>query len=358
MRLPSFLTTPSPRLRAFTLIELLVVIAIIALLVSILMPSLAGARTTAKLALDSNNLKQFGIGMSNYATDFKDSIPTFSWRTGRNPNTTGQPSIATNDNQAAKYQAQDIFCRRSGFNPFVDQANWTPYVLYSHMVMLDYLGARLPEVIAISPADRLRLQWAEDPLKARLNLEAQGIGSPASWRIPFSSTYMLSTSMYTPDRGSPTTGFVRQADTSGTYFVPSGPDYRLGSQRRTDVVFPSQKVYMYDQQQRFYGKTNAPFLWRGARVNMAFVDTSVRMTVAGEANLGGYDNATPTWETPNFEYAPNLWLGDAPWPGNPASSSGLTGRYRWTAGGKRGVDFGSANPFWRNFPGRTGVAPN
>ena len=66
--------------RAFTLIELLVVIAIIALLVAILVPSLADARRAARLSVCNSNYKQFGIAVANYATDFNDRIASFTWR--------------------------------------------------------------------------------------------------------------------------------------------------------------------------------------------------------------------------------------------------------------------------------------
>jgi len=64
---------------AFTLIELLVVVSIIALLVSILVPTLGKAKKQAQAAVCLNNLKQIGLGANFYAADNEEFVPRGSW---------------------------------------------------------------------------------------------------------------------------------------------------------------------------------------------------------------------------------------------------------------------------------------
>ena len=59
----------------FTLIELLVVVAIIAVLISILVPSLKAAREQAKQVVCLSNLRQVGMIFSYYAEDNKGDVP-------------------------------------------------------------------------------------------------------------------------------------------------------------------------------------------------------------------------------------------------------------------------------------------
>jgi prepilin-type N-terminal cleavage/methylation domain-containing protein len=63
------------RSRGFTLIEVLVVVAIIALLISILLPSLSQARELARLTVCQTHQKNVGNGIQMYFNDNNESMP-------------------------------------------------------------------------------------------------------------------------------------------------------------------------------------------------------------------------------------------------------------------------------------------
>ncbi len=64
------------KIKAFTLIEMLVVVAIIALLIAILLPSLAKARELARQTICGTNMKEIGTTFYIYQSDNLDEFPS------------------------------------------------------------------------------------------------------------------------------------------------------------------------------------------------------------------------------------------------------------------------------------------
>ena len=76
MSLPtSFVAAIPPRRSGFTIVEMLVVITIMALLVSLLLPSMQAARKTSQLVLERGNMRQVGMGVFYYGNDFQNRLP-------------------------------------------------------------------------------------------------------------------------------------------------------------------------------------------------------------------------------------------------------------------------------------------
>lgn len=336
----------------FTLIELLVVIAIIALLISLLLPALGKWRESGRLLISQINMRELNTANATYATQFSDKIASFTWTGGAIPSGEvvgpGLLPVPGDDTGAAARQAVNIIRKRTGDETFPVISGWIPHVLYSHLVVQDFIDQRLPAKLVVSPEDRYRLLW-QDVQAFRANAFApfqEDAGEQANWRWSYSSSYQYVPASYSPDVGRPGLATVAQGGAHNTYATPTTPGL-LGKRKASDVVFPSQKVLLFDSQGRhkFGQKREYHYTFPVAKQPLQMFDGSNNLVTANRTTLGGnpnsYNQANPgQWAPQTITYEPRTW--EAPDDG--LADNLRWGRFQWTWGGLKGIDVPNLRP--------------
>jgi competence protein ComGC len=332
-----------PRRRAgLTLIEALVVLIVVGVLLAVLLPSLWSAKRAGRGSVCISNIRQFGIAAGNYLLDFDNALFAFSWEEDtKSPY--GDLNNRRGDIESAAAQAVTIMRHRGNRAdmPASLVERWIPHVLYTHLVLNDYLDHRLPEPSVVCPSDKDEINWQSDP-RGRFDQGAWLPNQPdptneRSKRWPYGSSYQVSPASY--DGSDAGNRVSQQGLKHFQYYVP--PKANLGAQRMSEVRFPAQKVHLFDSEDRHRASPPRTYAAPEAAVAVLMFDGAAEMRPTSAADPG-WDPNNPDEPIPTVvRYEPRAW--EAPTVTR-TKTEARQGYYRWTRGGLRGADFGGRAP--------------
>ncbi len=172
--------------KGFTLIELLIVIAIIAILAAILFPVFAQAREKARATACLSNLKQLGLGITQYEQDYDECVPC-----GRNAWGSG------------KGWAGEILPYVKSLGVYLCPSDTGPndvisYALNANLVSARYtnpptntLVAPVPAPVSMLTSPSKTVQLFEVTNGSSLTIDANDTNSPAGFGTSVVSSYTL-----------------------------------------------------------------------------------------------------------------------------------------------------------------------
>ncbi|MFN7019914.1 MAG: type II secretion system protein [Phycisphaerales bacterium] len=165
-----------PQPQAFTLIELLVVVAIISVLMTILLPALAGARRQARSTVGLANLRSCSQLMFVYTNDHKEDF--------LNPFRSGQTGAGSSWTDAV--QSGDAGMRWD-FSSSLPQWNTEFFAYYWYSYLAEWRGEQRVDEAMVSPADaelmgQLRqMRGYPETLEKRMLWPSSFLYSPTFW---------------------------------------------------------------------------------------------------------------------------------------------------------------------------------
>jgi prepilin-type processing-associated H-X9-DG protein len=152
------------QMRAFSLLELLVVIGIIAMLISLLLPALHGAREQAKMIVCRNNLRTIGQAATNYVATNKGAYPAGPLVAGTNM-LTNVSEFTTSELMRAGVAREQFFCpfwREHEPEPIDRLWNSDVYALYFHVTgYCFFFGRTRQELVLMTPPKLWKFRASE-----------------------------------------------------------------------------------------------------------------------------------------------------------------------------------------------------
>ena len=264
--------------KAFTLIELLVVIAIIAILISILLPAIAGVQVSARLVKSQANLRSLAQIQELYAGEYRESLinpfDPGSYRSGGGPVQSGWGRV-----------------RKVGSSSIAEftQGSGNSNVWYSELYAFHWysvIGGWLSQgdyasEVQFSPSDRVLIarndRMQEDPPFPNWSLET------GFW----DGSYVLTpTAWFSPKR----------YEDDGRGPAPRNNPHASQVKRNymSNVVYPSQKVLMWER-----------FDWTSKRRVASYRNPSI---AGGQAVVFGEEALPPQWN--NYDAEPSVATAD------------------------------------------------
>lgn len=352
--------------RAFALVEVMVVFCLAAVLLAVCLPTIQEHRRQASIKADLNNMRLIGQASAMYSGANAGRLFTFSWEPGQVPVTPNaelalacavlNPNSGGDQTRAAAIQHLDLVTRvfkdeRIPPNTSVLGTGFTPYVLYNHLVLMQFLGESWPSDVFISRGDKHRTYWKNN-LDAYLDNPA---GSPAQppttatsfqllWRWAFSSSNTTGPSHYSNDIGSPGGSKLpltvsRFSSNHRAWVVPNQPGV-LGTRNASDVAFPSMKVLMFDEFDRYNASGRQYFGFETSSSIMNFYDGHAARLATADANYGFWPN-NPDFgaDMPDEPSAQYTYLPFPGWDPPGAVETVVPVRYDQTRGGLQGIDY-------------------